>query len=81
MEIRLKIFKDTDEAPQTGTQLPLQPHLCPLGFCQLGSPTEAAVSTSTHPNLLLTKQVPQRSASLPSLHRHPASFSLSFRSG
>lgn len=30
MEIRLKIFKDTDEAPQTGTQLPLQPHLCPL---------------------------------------------------
>lgn len=79
MGIRLKIFKDTDETPQTVTQLPLQPHLCPLA--QLDSPTEAAVSTSTHPNLLLTKQVPQRSASLPFLHPHPAYFSLSFRSG
>ena len=30
MGIRLKIFKDTDETPQTVTQLPLQPHLRPL---------------------------------------------------
>ena len=36
MEIRLKIFKDTDEAPQTGTQLPLQPHLCPPGVLSAG---------------------------------------------
>ena len=69
MGIRLKIFGDTDKAPQTVTQLPLQPHLCPLA--QLGSPTEAAVSTSTYPNLLLTKSpdiLPHIPPSTPTLH-------------